>query len=1566
MKLFSQCKIIQSKLPEIISFEEFHRLTFADLNKSLSEVEFPLVSFLLVDDGNWYCPEEIVEFLMNKEKERDEEIAKELISFLEDYEKWTELKQVKEKELASLENVECRRYVSELLEILKEEISVDENNLERWLAVLKRKQEALERRIPVPETLIKLEAEIERIQELKDAKDEYEKRLNRKDNVTEEPIITVNTSASPILQVEEDLMRKYLNKIGDNTYSMISLVGATGSGKSLILRSSLSSLNPFAPSSNFGMSGTTRDIRYFATSEKELQGSPLPGGSKITLIDTEGSKALVLSDMSEHIDDKETNARNCCLQSVFPLVYFISTVIIYTVSSIEVLRTHDTKEEIASFAKSIQGAVTNNFLLPALLIAVNRFDDEADLQTVKDGYNSFLRNEFQAFLFVEFVTIPKLKQKPESKELVLSVENIAKLKQFYQKIASTVQSVNEFRSSRPFQAALSLNRNSYMPLVSLVCSSLPDPVDLKRFWRKQILKSEIFRGAKREVPSVKCFQFADRYEKFISLHTPLQMVYQGYLENIAELFRYHWILKIIESEKHNKSFDFQIADRQGLWSNDYAKLCFKMAFFAPCQYHQIIEGKYYFCKQTKEHAHHTLLKERSKIRSIFGRFYTEQIKVDAMNPITAKSLPSLGNLQDTVDLYLRVAQFDFQKFFHKFFLLAIPRDTVPPYNWRKNKKTEEDTIEKQKALHKNGICWICQNRQVEIVLPCGLPHFMCLPCYDYYTTYICNEECKFCPFCTMDYSDPKTRFQSEPMKIFHFLHQVKAPDGKYSTMFRKSEFLSILRPTEESVAIISVIGKVKSEQVAAWKESIGQTLSPIAFVNFIRCAALINSSCIFYDGQFMIIYYCSDHELSKTQINSMSELTSSITIDLWNNQLQNTSDPEAAGADNKLIKRLWDYFFHYYDNLGLRNIAKPANTVEKADILAQLDMFGKVENRILSKPMWGSLMGDFTASGKYPFTVIEKVMRIDQFTQVLTKTYFIKRKYISVIRDYQSKMVYLVIMQLFTVPEFSELISLAQKSQGTMLLAKKLVHKIWKGEGEIKYLTEIIKNIGEIVTTTPEFQQKDSMKAIALFRLLSILHFIDALQYGKEQGRASLSDFDNKLKSLFSPANLNPAQAVCYLCFTAVESKFFGCGKHHLCENCWENGFLSLLDNGADTSTCTEPATTENTLINQILKLLPRGNLFSCLVCKKPLLHCFWKYVCQNERQSMPLFNFFQSILASIQTNSFFPRISPVGSKQKGTKFRLESAISQNNINFEMHHAFLVSTDAAISECLVKKVEGMDESRQELARKVSIHSLASGLPCFQECYGSDFVATEKVCHIAYKLAKKTLQDVFLHEKLTTDQALTICFDVARGLRLLHLMGDIHRDLKPANIAISESEDGIHAHIFDFGNTKIPTGAKQAPYYKAPEIKKTCNHTEKIDQYSFGLLLVEIFMHLDNPQRLRDFYLLEEMDHLSEFQQLLISLSDSWEKIALLIVTLLDTNPEKRPSFGECMNTINDVFYILSGKKIMDLLFEDECNVQLSHEIQHLNNRYFRDKKIIWFVFFFFSFFHRLFFIFCCL
>lgn len=124
--------------------------------------------------------------------------------------------------------------------------------------------------------------------------------------------------------------------------------------------------------------------------------------------------------------------------------------------------------------------------------------------------------------------------------------------------------------------------------------------------------------------------------------------------------------------------------------------------------------------------------------------------------------------------------------------------------------------------------------------------------------------------------------------------------------------------------------------------------------------------------------------------------------------------------------------------------------------------------------------------------------------------------------------------------------------------------------------------------------------------------------------------------------------------------------------------------------------------------------------------------------------------------------------------------------------------------------------------------------------------------------KELIQD--MNRSISWQQRVNFAKDIASGMAYLHSMNIIHRDLNSQNCLVRE--DGTVV-VADFGLAKVITSSKKYsngkkrdrrkrytvvgnPYWMAPEMMKGKKYDEKVDVFSFGIVLCEvlnIFLYL---------------------------------------------------------------------------------------------------------------------------
>ena len=97
------------------------------------------------------------------------------------------------------------------------------------------------------------------------------------------------------------------------------------------------------------------------------------------------------------------------------------------------------------------------------------------------------------------------------------------------------------------------------------------------------------------------------------------------------------------------------------------------------------------------------------------------------------------------------------------------------------------------------------------------------------------------------------------------------------------------------------------------------------------------------------------------------------------------------------------------------------------------------------------------------------------------------------------------------------------------------------------------------------------------------------------------------------------------------------------------------------------------------------------------------------------------------------------------------------------------------------------------------------------------------------------------------QLVSIACDVAKALNFLHLMKPdpiIHRDVSSANILLDHNCDNSwRAKLSDYGTVdflqQVETVSPGNPTYATPEATNPAQQSNKMDIFSFGVLLVEM-------------------------------------------------------------------------------------------------------------------------------
>ncbi|CAE8588467.1 unnamed protein product [Polarella glacialis] len=173
-------------------------------------------------------------------------------------------------------------------------------------------------------------------------------------------------------------------------------------------------------------------------------------------------------------------------------------------------------------------------------------------------------------------------------------------------------------------------------------------------------------------------------------------------------------------------------------------------------------------------------------------------------------------------------------------------------------------------------------------------------------------------------------------------------------------------------------------------------------------------------------------------------------------------------------------------------------------------------------------------------------------------------------------------------------------------------------------------------------------------------------------------------------------------------------------------------------------------------------------------------------------------------------------------------------------------------------------------------------------------------------------------ELQFSQQTKMCFDVALAMEYLHTFKPmiIHRDLKSLNLLLDKPvfgpQDPVLVKVSDFGVAKIKDGAEAdwgkmtvqagTKHWMAPEMWSGTNYDEKVDVYSYAMVIYEIFcrevpFEEEEPSGVAKFTLAGVRPDMDAWPP------NSPPKLRDLMLACWAQDPIKRPSFIEVVNML---------------------------------------------------------------
>ncbi|XP_076443910.1 leucine-rich repeat serine/threonine-protein kinase 1-like [Babylonia areolata] len=194
--------------------------------------------------------------------------------------------------------------------------------------------------------------------------------------------------------------------------------------------------------------------------------------------------------------------------------------------------------------------------------------------------------------------------------------------------------------------------------------------------------------------------------------------------------------------------------------------------------------------------------------------------------------------------------------------------------------------------------------------------------------------------------------------------------------------------------------------------------------------------------------------------------------------------------------------------------------------------------------------------------------------------------------------------------------------------------------------------------------------------------------------------------------------------------------------------------------------------------------------------------------------------------------------------------------------------------------------------------------------------------------------------LNKDITFKVVYQVALGLDYLHKRRILYRDLKSDNILVCSlaPEDSINVKISDYGISKFTTsqglmGMVGTPGYMAPEIMDGQAYNEKVDIFSFSMVVYELLTGHPPFEKYSRLHQLHQVINTERCRPSLMEYNviASFPYLESLMERMWAHDPRERPSAAAILHQMEDVGFLLQHSHLATSSASDTgerpfCNV----------------------------------------